>query len=91
MFSKHQKNPSKSDYKKLGKAVEAALIKDYIELLHSTKRQIWSSFLRGIFTGLGSVIGATLVVALLLWLLSAAGGVPIVGDFFRHLGDSIKR
>jgi Domain of unknown function (DUF5665) len=77
-------------YVQLGKAVEAALVKDYIQLLHSTRRQIWSSFVRGIFTGLGTVIGATLVVALVLSILSFFGTVPVVGEFFRTLGQSLK-
>lgn len=81
----------KATYEKLGKAVEAALVKDYIELLHSTRRQIWSSFVRGIFMGLGTVIGATLVVALLLWVLTIFGTFPVIGDFFRTLGDALKK
>ena len=81
----------KQDYEQLGKAVEAALVKDYIHLLHSTREQIWSAFVRGIFTGLGTVIGATLVVAMLLWILTFFGTAPIVGEFFRSLGDALKK
>jgi phage shock protein PspC (stress-responsive transcriptional regulator) len=81
----------KETYEKLGKAVEATLVQDYIQLLHSTRRQIWSSFVRGIFAGLGSVIGATLVVAALLWILAIFGTAPVIGDFFRSLGQSLKQ
>jgi len=81
----------KQDYEKLGKAVEAALFKEYIQMLRSTRRQIWSSFVRGIFTGLGTVIGATLVVALLLWVVSLFVTVPFIGEFFRTLGNALKR
>ncbi len=81
---------SKVNYEGLGKAVEQALILDYIYTLHSTKRQIWSAFMRGIFAGLGSIIGATLGVALLVGVLQLFGGVPVVGDFFRQLGQTIQ-
>lgn len=81
---------NKVNYEGLGKAVEQALVLDYIYILHSTKRQIWSSFMRGIFAGLGGVIGATLGVALLVGLLQLFGGVPVVGDFFRQLGQTIQ-
>lgn len=94
MFGSKPKVTAKLDretYEQLGKAVEATLVKDYIELLHSTPRQIWSAFVRGIFMGLGSVIGATLVVALLLWLLALFGTFPVIGDFFRSLGGSLQR
>jgi hypothetical protein len=85
--------PSKNksvNYERLGKAVEDALILDYIYVLHSTKRQIWSSFVRGLFAGIGGVIGATIGVALLVGLLFALGGLPVVGNLFTQLGQSIE-
>jgi hypothetical protein len=78
------------NYEKLGKAVEDALILDYIYVLHSTRRQVWSSFLRGIFAGLGGVIGATVGVAILVGLLQLFGGTPVIGHFFQDLGETIQ-
>jgi hypothetical protein len=78
------------NYEKLGKAVEDALILDYIYVLHSTRRQIWSSFMRGAFAGLGGVIGATVGVAVLVALLQLFGGAPVVGQFFQDLGQTIQ-
>ena len=86
-------DPSKKSgisYEKLGKAVEDALILDYIYVLHSTKRQIWSSFVRGVFAGVGGVVGATLGVAALVALLHLFGGFPLVGQFFRDIGQTIQ-
>jgi Domain of unknown function (DUF5665) len=78
------------NYERLGKAVEDALILDYIYVLHSTRRQIWSSFIRGIFAGLGGVIGATVGVAVLLALLELFGGAPVIGHFFTQVGNTIE-
>lgn len=78
------------NYEKLGKAVEDALILDYIYVLHSTRRQIWSSFMRGAFAGLGGVIGATVGVAVLVGLLQLFGGAPVIGQFFQDLGQTIQ-
>jgi hypothetical protein len=78
------------DYEKLGRAVESALVRDYVELLASTRRQIWSAFVRGIFMGFGSVVGATVVVALVLWLLHTLGGLPVVGQYLQGAGDTIQ-
>lgn len=78
------------NYERLGKAVEDALILDYIYVLHSTKRQIWSSFLRGMFAGLGGVVGATLGVALLVALLQLFGGFPLIGQYFKDIGQTIE-
>jgi hypothetical protein len=78
------------NYERLGKAVEDALILDYIYVLHSTRRQIWSSFVRGFFAGLGGVVGATVGVAALVALLQLFGGAPVVGTFFKDLGQTIE-
>lgn len=90
MFGRQPKvKRAKPDYEKLGREVEAALVTDYVELLRSTKRQIWSSFVRGIFAGLGGVIGASLVVALLLWILHLAGGAPFIGHYIQNVTNNI--
>ena len=81
---------AKVNYEKLGKAVEDALILDYIYILHSTRRQIWSSFVRGLFAGIGGVIGATVGVAILVGLLELFGGTPVIGHFFQQLGQTIE-
>lgn len=85
-------NPKKSgvNYTKLGKAVEDAVILDYVYMLASTRRQIWSSFVRGVFAGMGGVIGATVGVAVLLGILNLFGGAPVVGQFFTNIGNTIE-
>jgi hypothetical protein len=65
--------PTPEDYEKLGRAIESALIDDYIDLLGNTRRQIKGAFVRGLFTGFGGVVGATVVVALVVWLLHLLG------------------
>lgn len=45
------------------------------------------SFVKGILGGLGGVIGATVLVALLLWILSFLHSVPLLNritDNVRH-------
>lgn len=84
-------NVTSEDYEKLGRAVESALINDYIDLLGNTKRQIKSSIIRGIFTGFGTVVGATIVVALLIWLLHLLGGLPVIGQYLQDAGNSFQK
>jgi Domain of unknown function (DUF5665) len=78
------------NYERLGKAVEDALILDYIYVLHSTRRQIWSAFIRGLFAGIGGVLGATVGIAVLVGLLQLFGGAPVIGHIFKDLGQTIQ-
>ncbi len=80
----------KIDHAKLGQAVEQMFLVDYIEFLGSTKRQINGAIVRGIFTGLGGVVGATLGVAILLGLLQFLGGAPFIGHYIQAIADSIS-
>jgi len=89
----HRPEVSKSgvNYERLGKAVEDALIMDYIYVLHSTRRQIWSSFMRGVFAGLGGVIGATIGITVLVTMLQWFTGIPGgIGNFFQEIGNDIQ-
>jgi uncharacterized membrane protein YfcA len=47
------------------------------------------SFLKGIVTGLGGVIGATIVVALLLWVLNLFDHVPLLGPLTDKLQNTV--
>ena len=47
----------------------------------STVRLIWFQFMRGVAFGLGSVVGATIVVSVLLYALSSVDFVPVVGEW----------
>ncbi|HVE80672.1 MAG TPA: DUF5665 domain-containing protein [Candidatus Dormibacteraeota bacterium] len=83
--------PSAEDYEKLGRAIESTLVNDYINLLGNTRRQIWGAFVRGLLTGFGGVIGATVMIALLLYVLDLAGALPVIGQFFKDLVQTIQR
>jgi len=48
------------------------------------------SFLKGIATGLGVLIGGTIVVALLLWILSLLGHVPFLNEIIEPARESIQ-
>ncbi len=65
------------------------MVKDYIYFIGSTRRQIWGSFVRGIFAGFGGVIGASLVVAIVIVVLQFLGQAPVVGQFFQNLSQNI--
>lgn len=90
MASKSDNKPTDKDYEKLGRTVEGMMINDYIDLLGNTRRQIWSSFVRGIFMGFGTVLGATLLVAFAVWVLGWLGALPVIGEYLQEAGSTIQ-
>jgi len=48
------------------------------------------NFVRGIFFGLGSVLGGTIVVAIFIWLLSLFVDLPGIGNGIQQLQQTIQ-
>lgn len=64
---------------------------DFILYLRSPWQIIWNNFLAGIFRGLGFVIGATAVLALVVYILvRVLGNLPWVGQFFQEVGQFVQ-
>jgi hypothetical protein len=79
--------PTTKDYEALGKQVAA--LYDHI---NPDRRGLYrTAFLKGIVTGLGGVIGATLVIVVLAWILTLLGQVPFVGPIFEKTRDTIQK
>lgn len=53
----------------------------FIRMHNSLSKLIWFNFMRGLAFGLGSVIGATLLVSVLVYLLRGIDFIPIIGDW----------
>lgn len=70
-----------------------SLIEQLFEDFHRSRRQVYfMNFVRGIFFGVGSVIGGTIVVAIVLGLLGLLVDIPGgVGDFIRYIVESVKQ
>ncbi|MDQ5972188.1 MAG: hypothetical protein QG553_347 [Patescibacteria group bacterium] len=49
------------------------------------------SFLKGMAAGFGGVIGATIVVALLLWILTLFSQVPLIGHFTEKVTQTVEQ
>lgn len=62
----------------------------YIRINNSLLLLIGFQFMRGLAFGLGSVLGASILVSILLWWLAQFELIPIVGGFARQLIDWIE-
>ena len=57
----------------------------FIQVHNSLPKLIWFNFMRGLAFGLGSVLGATVLVSVLVYFLSQIDFIPIIGDWAKEL------
>ena len=75
---------------KLTKEVERLNKHRFIRVQNSWWRLILFQFTRGLAFGLGSVVGATILVSLLAWWISQFEFLPIVGEWAAEIAKQIK-
>lgn len=70
-----------------------AVIEDLFNDFNRNRFSVYKfNFFRGIFFGLGSVLGGTVVLAILVWLLNLTGHlVPGIADFINSIVDVMKQ
>lgn len=57
----------------------------FVRIHNSPVKLIWFQFLRGLAFGLGTVIGATALVSVLVLSLQQIEFVPIIGDLAKQI------
>lgn len=72
-------------------AAERSLLEELLQDMYSKRWKIYQiNFVRGLFFGLGSVLGGTILIALLVWILSQLGAVvPFLSDFIHDILDAL--
>jgi hypothetical protein len=73
-----------------GEHVDVTAGRGHTRVHISTGKIILNNFLGGLAWGFGTVLGATVVVGLVVLLLSKLNGIPIIGDFFSSILQSIQ-
>lgn len=63
---------------------------EFIKVFKHPVKFIFFSFLKGLAVGFGSVLGASLVVGIFVYLLAQISLVPIVGDFVQDIMSQIN-
>lgn len=74
------------DTKAAVQALEYLLTAGYV----SKRRLYIANFMRGIFFGLGSVLGATVLIGAIIWILSFYSDIPFIGDIVVAVRESIN-
>lgn len=80
---------------KVSAHLERANFGSYVELLGKPWKFFWLNFLAGLFRGLGTAIGLTLVFAVavyvLIGVLKNMVSIPIIGSYITQLVDFVNR
>ncbi len=71
----------------LAESLEKAHFTEYIEYVHNKRRLYRNAFLLGIFRGLGTAVGFSLLGALIIYLLRAVAktSIPVLGEFIAEV------
>ena len=81
---------SDNEIKKLSEAIKSLNNNNIFKIYNSTKKILFISFLKGLASGLGWIIGATILVSLLTYILSQIEFIPILGDIVSQLIQEIE-
>ena len=53
-------------------------------------RMLGAALARGLMMGLGTVVGATLLLSLLVWTLAQIEFIPIVGEWAKQIAEIVQ-
>ena len=79
-----------NEIKKLSEAIKSLNNNNIFKIYNSIKKVLFISFLKGLASGLGWIIGATILVSLLTYILSQIEFIPILGDIVSQLIQEIE-
>lgn len=87
-MSNHPGDSTENKKEETRKALTEDLFNDFYK---NRWRVFGMNFMRGVFFGVGSIIGGTLVIALILGLLSMMVDLPSgIGDFVQFIVDKVE-
>ena len=80
-----------NEIKKLREAIKSLNNNKIFKIYNSTKKILFISFLKGLASGLGWIIGATILVSILTFALSQIQFIPILGEWVSKLITEIRK
>ena len=78
------------EIKELKDAIESLNKHNFFKIYNSIRTILYVSFLKGLVSGLGWILGATILVSLLTYTLSQIEFIPILGDLVSQLISEIE-
>tara|TARA_Y100001935_G_scaffold110596_1_gene91802 strand:+ start:734 stop:1030 length:297 start_codon:yes stop_codon:yes gene_type:complete len=75
----------------LNNTIEALRKQKFFQMYNSLWKMILVYLLKGLASGLGWVIGATILVSILTYMLSQIEFIPILGDIVSRVIEEIEK
>ncbi|AHM56565.1 hypothetical protein EAL2_c12700 [Peptoclostridium acidaminophilum DSM 3953] len=90
------KNNSTSEEKleaavqELAVLIDKSRLREYVNLMSSTKRLIYANFIAGVARGFGVTVGVAVVAAIVVYVLKGFVDLPLIGSIIAKLIDIIE-
>ncbi len=81
---------SKKDLDRLLRVFDMMGFTEFMQYLSSPRRILFWNFMAGIAKGLGIVIGMTVVVAIMVWILTQMVDFPLIGEYFQEILELVE-
>lgn len=91
-MSKTVKKVAKAAKRQQETGAKKAVMQEIFNDMYDDRLAVYRmNFMRGIFFGFGSVLGGTVVIALLIWILSLLSGfIPGLSEFFEAVSRLLE-
>lgn len=62
---------------------------DYLQVFRHPVKFMWFAFLKGLMVGFGSVLGASVLVGIFVYLVAQISFVPVIGGFVEDVIEQV--
>lgn len=76
--------------KMANRRIISAELEDFMRYLNSPWRIVWRNIIVGLARGLGAVFGATVIVALAIWVLKIFIDLPLIGQYAQQVRTRVN-
>ena len=81
---------TETEIARLTSALETLNKPQFMRSHRSTGRMMWFQFLRGLALGLGTALGASVLVSLIVLILTQISWVPVLGELATQVIEQIE-
>lgn len=74
----------------LVEAINSAGLEEFTEYIRSPWRMLWPNFIAGVARGIGTLIGAAVVIAIIGWFLARLINLPLIGKELEPYVNKIQ-